>query len=222
MANTPTPSLQDFMAAPDAPAAATPAPTPTQSTAVDTSSSGMPSLTDFLAAPETPTSGSQTPTNPATTPLSAKPIPDQPAPARQRQEFLRKVGGGSTTEQGVSEANKTAAVTGAGIVASEGADAVLGKLLGPTVKVVSKGTGILDEAGNEIMREVETKGPSLAKQGITKAAEAIKPAVDFAKAHPIASTISASVLEGLAHELGIDPFELAKKAVKIGTHIVGE
>ncbi len=157
---------------------------------------------------------------PATTPLSAKPIPDQPGPSRQRQEFLRRTGGGSTTEQGVSEANKTAAITGAGIVASEGTDAVLGKLLGPTVKMASKGTGILDEAGNEIMREVETKGPSLAKQGMTKAVEAVKPLTDLAKAHPIISTVSASVLEGLAHELGIDPFELAKKAIKFGGYIV--
>jgi hypothetical protein len=191
--------------------------TPAEFTGTPVDASELQSEQEFKAGQ--PSQSAQTP---QTTPLRDKPIPAQPAPSRQRQEFLRRTGGGSTTEKASGEANETAAVTGAGLVASEGTDAVLGKLLGPTVKLASKGTGILDEAGNEIMREVETKGPSLARQGITKAAEAIKPAVDFAKAHPVASTISASVLEGLAHELGIDPWELSKKLVKFGAHVVGE
>jgi hypothetical protein len=41
-----------------------------------------------------------------TTPLAQKTIPAQPGPSQQRQEFLRKTGGGSTTEEAVAGANK--------------------------------------------------------------------------------------------------------------------
>jgi hypothetical protein len=162
------------------------------------------------------------PKTPEETPLSAKPIPDQPAPSRQRQEFLRRTGGGATTEKAVGEANKTAAENAALMVATEGVSGVASKLLAPTVETVSKATGLLDAAGNPLMKEVETEGPSLAKQGVAKAVEVGKQVAGFAKQHPITSTVSASLLEGLAHELGVDPFELAKKAVKFGVHIVGD
>ena len=42
----------------------------------------------------------------------------------------------------------------------------LGPLTGPTAVAATEGTGVLDSAGNEIMREVTKYGPSLGRQGL--------------------------------------------------------
>jgi hypothetical protein len=111
--------------------------TPTTPAAASSSASGFDFNAPYSATP---------PATAAATPLSQKPIPTQPAPAQARQEFLRRTGGGATTEEGISAANKTAAGTAAGLVASEAAGPVVGKVLGPTLGHVMEFLGLGNEA----------------------------------------------------------------------------
>jgi hypothetical protein len=165
----------------------------------------------------------QTPQTPETTPLRDKPIPDQPAPSRQRQEFLRKTGGGSTTEQGISEANTTAEENAGLLVASQGVGGLLSKFVAPATKLAEAGSTAeitKDALGNTVIKSVpnmvETTGKSMAQQGIAKGIEIAKQVEVWVAKNPA----KAYMLEKVANELGIDPFQLAHKVVKYGKDIL--
>lgn len=65
-------------------------------------------------------------------------------------------------------ASGAAALAGAGSAAGSAAD-LAAKLTARSVATSSLGTGILDAAGNEVMRDVTTYGPSLLRQFGSKA-----------------------------------------------------
>src|SRR6266446_2525310 len=113
-------------------------------------------MSDLQSEDEFKSSQAQSSTlTPENTPLAAKPIPDQPLPSRQRQEFLRKTGGGSVTEKGIGEANRTAEIAAGGLVASEVGAPLLGKMLGPTVGHVMEFLGIGNEAAEAAAKPAE-------------------------------------------------------------------
>ena len=57
------------------------------------------------------------------------------------------------------------------------------------------------------------EGPSLARQAVSGAASGAKSALTWAKSNPIA----AMMLEGAAHEMGLDPIQLVRKVIKFGS-----
>src|SRR6266550_1416526 len=77
-----------------------------------------------------------------------------------------------------------------------------GALFAPAAGTATVGTGILDAGGSEVMKDIATQGPSLARAGMNLVINAIK-------AHPIISTYVAT---HLANELGI-PLPKILKAV---------
>src|SRR6266478_1076063 len=69
----------------------------------------------------------------------------------------------------------------------------VGSLFAPAVGEATVGTGILDAGGSEVMKDVATQGPSMARAGVGAVINAVK-------SHPI---ISSYIGTHLANELGI-------------------
>lgn len=63
-----------------------------------------------------------------------------------------------------------------------------------------------------VASEVSAKGPSMARQGVSGVVAGAKSVAEWLKANPV----KAMAVETLAHELGIDPIQLAHKVLKFG------
>jgi hypothetical protein len=69
-----------------------------------------------------------------------------------------------------------------------------------------------------VASQVTAEGPSLARQGVSGVVAGAKSVVAWLKANPV----KAMAVETLAHELGVDPIQLAHKVLKFGegtTHV---
>jgi hypothetical protein len=82
-----------------------------------------------------------------------------------------------------------------------------GAALAPTAGTATVGTGILDAGGTEIMKDVATQGPSLARAGVNLAINAIK-------AHPY---ISGAIALRLSKTLGLPVEKIAKALLGMET-----
>lgn len=67
-----------------------------------------------------------------------------------------------------------------------------------------------------IKSQITGEGPSLAKQGVSKVVSGAKDVSTWLKANPV----KAVAIEGIAHELGVDPIQLARKIIKYGASAV--
>jgi len=103
-------------------------------------------------------------------------------------------------DQAIAEKAKEEGFKSAALTAGLGFGA--GALAAPAAGAATVGTGILDAGGSEVMKDIATQGPSLARAGMNLVINAIK-------AHPIISTYVAT---HLANELGI-PLPKILKAV---------
>jgi len=201
------PSLQDFMAAPDA-----------KAVSVDlselTDAHGNPTLGQFLAAPEAPA-----------TAQPAQPQPEQPLfqkhPANLEYKNIReressdKIAARQSAAKDVSRGTEIAGdvLSTAGGVASLALPTTALTAAGSTAEIAK------DAMGNTVIKSVpnmiETAGKSLAQKGISATIETAKQLESWVAANPT----KAAALEYIAHELGIDPFQLASKVVKYGEGI---
>jgi hypothetical protein len=105
-----------------------------------------------------------------------------------------------------------------------GAEALMGKELlragkafvKPSVTMVPETSKLLDAEGKPIVRYVEQAGKSAAQKAGQAVIKGVKSVPAWLKANPI----KALAIEGIAHELGVDPIQLAHKVLKYGSGVL--
>lgn len=104
-------------------------------------------------------------------------------------------------------------------VAPEGAaagSATIGKLFKPTTTTVPELSKLVGPTGKPLYRMVEQEGPSVAKKASQAALKSVKAVPTWMKENPV----KAVLIEAAAHELGVDPIQLAHKLLKFGPSIL--
>jgi len=124
---------------------------------------------------------------PASPPSPPTPSEQAFAPMRNNQPSAAAMGGYFLPRyESPAEARGGAAQVGLGL-ATAGVASGIGALSSPTVQATQAGTGILDAAGQEIMREGAKLGPS---------------AISQALAHPVGKLILTEALKGASLAVG--------------------
>jgi hypothetical protein len=106
---------------------------------------------------------------------------------------------------------------GAGMLAGGPVLSAIGRAFKPTVSMIPEASKLLDAAGKPIVNMVEKEGPSAARAAGQAVVKTIKQVPAWMKAHPY----KALAIEGMAHELGVDPIQLAHKILKYSSGILG-
>ena len=113
-----------------------------------------------------------------------------------------------TSERG--RVNDSALATQSGVLAAQGlfSPSTITKA-GPLVPGGRAATGRMLPW---VRSQVTEEGPSLARKGVSAVVSGTKDVAAWLKANPV----KAVAIEGIAHELGVDPIQLARKMIKYG------
>lgn len=87
----------------------------------------------------------------------------------------------------------------------------------PAVSMIPETSKILDAEGRPIVRYVEEAGKSAAQKASQAVIKGVKAIPAWMKANPV----KAIAIEGIAHEIGVDPIQLAHKILKYGSGVLG-
>jgi hypothetical protein len=90
-----------------------------------------------------------------------------------------------------------------------------GALFAPGVQVAQETSSILGPEGQPIVKEVLKKAPSVAAKTASTVVDTAQTIAKWTKENPI----KAVAVEALAHEMGIDPFQLLGKVIKYGKNL---
>jgi hypothetical protein len=103
-------------------------------------------------------------------------------------------------------------------VAPEGAAAsgAVEKLFKPTTTTVPELSKLVGPTGKPLYKMVEQEGPSVAKKTSQALMKSVKAVPTWMKENPV----KAVLIEAAAHELGVDPIQLAHKLLKFGPSIL--
>ena len=86
----------------------------------------------------------------------------------------------------------------------------------PTKTMVPELSNLLGPTGKPFFKMVEQEGPSAAQKTAQAVVKSIKAVPAWMKANPV----KAIGVEAVAHELGVDPIQLAHKLLKYGGELV--
>lgn len=89
-------------------------------------------------------------------------------------------------------------------------------LFKPTTSMVPEISKLLGPTGKPLIKMVEQEGPSAAQKAAQTVMKSIKSVPTWMKANPV----KAAGVELAAHELGVDPIQLAHKLLKYGGGLV--
>ena len=127
--------------------------------------------------------------------------------------------GTANAAQFAGMAGDTIAQLGAGPKAAGYAGAAEGAVRGafaPTKTMVPELSNLLGPTGKPFFKMVEQEGPSAAQKTAQAVVKSIKAVPAWMKANPV----KAIGVEAVAHELGVDPIQLAHKLLKYGGELV--
>lgn len=115
-------------------------------------------------------------------------------------------------DQAEAERGKRAGTIAGGIQIATGA---LGGLFTPGVQVAEETSSLLGPEGQPIVKEMLKKTPSIADKTASTVVDTAQAVAQWTNANPV----KAVAIEALAHEMGVDPFQLLSKVVKYGKHL---
>lgn len=90
-----------------------------------------------------------------------------------------------------------------------------GGLFTPGVQVAQEASSILGPEGQPIVKAVLKKTPSIAAKATSSVVDTAQAVAQWSRAN----LVKAAAIEAVAHEMGVDPFQLLSKVVKYGKHL---